>query len=200
MSNKGYEMKIMDHILEFTTPNYKAEKTSVLHSGVYTREFSSMLFASAICLTGFVILNRVETISLLLKTLFLIILFIASFLGSRFFLFHEKKLIARFDKDRGILTLKIPRLIGHHHEEILFDNIEDIVIDTKRFEPTNIDGIRFVERISAQHGSAVPGLDQVEEFITLKLRLRDGSERIIYSAKIDIEPELPLKEIKDFLR
>jgi len=200
MTSKGYEMKIMDRVLEFTTTNYRAEKTSVLHSGVYTKEFSSMLFASAICLTGFVILNRVETISLILKILFLIILFIVSFLGSRFFLFHEKKLIARFDKDRGILTLKIPRFIGHSHEEISIDNIEDIVIDTKRFEPTNIDGIRFVERISAQHGSAVPGLDQVEEFITLKLRLRDGSERIIYSAKIDIEPELPLKEIKDFLK
>ena len=68
----------------------------------------------------------------------------------------------------------------------------------------NIDGIQFVQRISAQHGSAMPELTDVEEFITLSLKLTDGSERIIYAGKIDGgkidgEPSIPLNEIRSFL-
>jgi len=200
MSDKGYEIRKIDNVIEFSTPNYRVEKTSVLHGGVYTREFSSMLLASAITLAGFVILYRIEGIILIIRIIILIILFIVSFLGSRLLLFKERELITRFDRNSGTVTVLTPGIFGYRCERISMESIEDIVIDTMRFEPTNIDGIRFVERISAQHGSAVPGLDQVEEFITMKIRLRNGQERIIYSAKTDIEPELPLKEIKEFIK
>ena len=50
----------------------------------------------------------------------------------------------------------------------------------------------------------MPGLSETEEFITLSLRLTDGTERMIFAAKIesgkvDGEPEIPLREIKEFL-
>ncbi|HDH01423.1 MAG TPA: hypothetical protein ENG80_06415 [Nitrospirae bacterium] len=79
------------------------------------------------------------------------------------------------------------------------DSISSVVAGSKKFVPENIDGIRFVEKISAQHGSFVPGLGDEEEYVTLSLKLSDGTERIIYAVRTDDEPDIPLKQIQRFL-
>ncbi len=65
--------------------------------------------------------------------------------------------------------------------------------------------IKFVQKISAQHGSAMPELSEEEEFITLSFSLADGSDRVIYAGKIDGgkvdgEPSIPVNEIRNFLK
>jgi hypothetical protein len=79
------------------------------------------------------------------------------------------------------------------------DHISSIEVGSIKYVPENIDGIDFVQRISLQHGSAVPGLGNEEEYITLLLKLTDGSERIIYAGRSEEEPELPITEMRNFL-
>ena len=47
----------------------------------------------------------------------------------------------------------------------------------------------------------MPGLGEEKDFVTLLLKLTDGTERTIYTGKIDNknEPSLPINEIRDFL-
>lgn len=67
--------------------------------------------------------------------------------------------------------------------------------------PEDRDAARFVEKISRQHGSVVPGIGDKAEFVTLSLKLTDGTERLIYAQRIfdnDV-PDMPIKEIQDFI-
>ncbi|MBI3592450.1 MAG: hypothetical protein HY099_03050, partial [Nitrospirae bacterium] len=55
LSNEvSYQIEIKDNVLVFRTTSFKAEKGSVLHSGIYNRELASSLAAGAcITLAGF---------------------------------------------------------------------------------------------------------------------------------------------------
>jgi hypothetical protein len=58
-NNKTYQLDIKDNILIFRTTFFKAEKGSVLHSGIYNRELASSLLAGAcIVLLGFFLPQR----------------------------------------------------------------------------------------------------------------------------------------------
>ncbi len=199
-----YEMTTDMNMLVFKTSSYKAEKSSVLHSGVYSKEFMSMLFASGICILSYMVFEMISIRSLIIGSLILILIFIGAFLGAYKFIFKESSLVAIFDRESETIRLNRSGLIATKGETIPYAYIESVDIGSARFVPENADGINFVQKISAQHGSAVPGLSEVEEFVTLSLRLKDGSERIIYSAKLDGgrvngEPEIPVQEIRSFL-
>jgi hypothetical protein len=130
----------------------------------------------------------------------IILIFIISFLSSRKLLFKDRTLEAVFDKTNNTATICRTGLLKKKIETLLFDSIKSVEVGSKKFVPQNIDGIKFVERISLQHASYKPGLADVEEFVTLTLKLLDGSERILYAGRIEDEPELPLDDIRRFLR
>jgi hypothetical protein len=203
MVEKNYQIKTEKDRLIFRTSFFHAEKTSVLHKGVYTREFASMLFASATCLFAYMVVVFISGEILLIHILIIIFIFTIAFLVSRKTLFKEKYLEVVFNKSDNTVSIIRSGILKKRTEKIPLEHIKSIDVGSKKFTPENIDGIQFVERISLQHGSFVPGLGDEEEFITLSLRLTDGSERIIYAGKIEGkiggEPEVPLKEIRDFL-
>jgi hypothetical protein len=199
-----YELHTDNDSLIFRTSSFRAEKTSVLHTGVYTKEFSSMLTASAACAVTFMVVNsyfeKLKTIAYIIT----IVSFVAVFLGTRKFVFRDTFLEADFNRKKRTVSIRRPGVLHSKTEELPFDVIRSVAIDSKKFVPENLDGIDFVQKISAQHGSAVPGLSETEEFITLKLVLTDGSERIIYAAKlnggkVNGEPQIPVDEIRKFL-
>jgi hypothetical protein len=202
MVTDNYQLKIKGSKLVFKTSSFKAEKTSVLHSGVYTKEFSSMLFASAAGLAAYMLTGGRPPV---VRYTILIIIFAAAFLLAGKYIFKERELQVVFDrKDKTVYVLQ-SGLFTKKRENVPFANIKSVDIGNRQFVPENIDGINFVQKISAQHGSAVPGLGEVEEFITLSLQLTDGSERIIYAARIkegtvNGEPEVPAREIRNFLK
>ncbi len=200
----AFQLKINNNSLTFRTSSFKAEKTSVLHSGVYTREFSSMLFASAACVLFYLMTGLIHSKTPLMRYFILVTLFVITFLGANRYIFNERYLEAFFDRTAKTITIERSGLIIKRKEKIPFSNLTSVEIDTKKYTPVNVDGIDFVQKISAQHGSPVPGLSEAEEFVTLVLRLNDGTDRVIYAAKIDGgkvdgEPEIPLGEIKNFL-
>ena len=194
---KSYSIKTEGKTLVFRTSTFKAEKSSALHSGVYSKEFMSILFASGACMFVYMLLSPSLT-GLYLYTA-LIFTLAAAFTGARRHIFKEKYLEAVFDTSSGSARLIHVGAFSKKSEEIPFVDIDSVEIDTKRFEPENKDGADFVQKISIQHGSAVPGLGEPEEFITLSLRLKDGSERIIYAGNVKEEPEVPVQEIRKFI-
>ena len=201
MVTDNYQLEMEGTKLIFKTSSFKAERTSVLHSGVYTKEFSSMLFASSAGLAAYMLTGGRPP---LIRYALLIIIFAAAFLGAGKYIFKEKELQVVFDKKDKTVFMLQSGLIIKKREKIPFSSIRSVDMGSRQFVPENIDGINFVQKISAQHGSVVPGLGEVDEFITLSLRLTDGSERIIYAARtslaeVDSRPDVPAREIRNFL-
>jgi len=199
---RPYRLSIEKERLIFMTSSYRAEKESVLHKGIYSLELASMLSSATI--TGILYIYIAFNYGITtFHYLLLLIIFVFGFIGLRASLFREKKLRLILDRGRRMATIIRPGILFNRREVIAFDQIDSVHVGTRRIVPENIDGIEFVERISRQHGSAVPGLGEEVEFITLNLRLKDGSERLIYARKITSrvgeEPEIPLREIREFL-
>lgn len=204
MLTKNYQLEIENNKLIFKSSSFKAEKTSVLHPGVYTREFSSMLFASAACIASYMMTDIISSRSPFVRYAVLIIIFIASFIGANKYIFKERYLQAVFDRTDKTAYITRSGLLAKKSEKIPFADLNSVELGSRTFVPENVDGINFVQKISAQHGSAAPGLSETEEFITLSLKLKDGSERMLYAAridggKIDGEPVVPVMEIRNFL-
>ena len=201
---KNYELTRDNNRLVFKTSSYKAEKSSVLHSGVYSKEFTSMLFASGVCIFSYLVSDMIGIRSPIIDSIILITLFVGAFLGANTFIFKKSSLEAVFDRGSETISIIKSGLISARRETIPFARIESVDVGSRRFVPENADGIDFVQKISAQHGSAMPGLSEVEEFVTLSLRLKDGSKNIIYAAQlyggtVNGEPEIPVQEIRSFL-
>jgi hypothetical protein len=192
-------MNVEQNRLSFTTSSFSVEKSSVLHKGVYSKEFSATLFASAICIVVYMAVSFTTDAIVFIRTLILIFTFVASFLLSRTYLFRENFLKLVLDKSSKTASITRSGLLGRKTEKIALERITSVETGIKSYTPENIDGIHFVQKISLQHGSAMPGLGDKEEFITLSLKLSDGSERIIYAGNIEKEPELPVQEIVHFL-
>ncbi len=192
-----YEMKTDAEKLLFKTAFYKAERTSVLHSGIYNKEFTSMLFSGAICLMSYM-LTELMALKSIFRFIIVLIVFFISFIGARNLIFKEHYLEAVFDKTSQIATLKYPGIVPKK-ESIPFSTISSLELGSKRYVPRNIDGINFVQKISIQHGGAVPGLGQEEEYITVSLKLINKSHKIIFACRTDAEPDLPINEIRHFL-
>ena len=194
---KSYSIKSEGMMLIFRTSTFKADKSSALHSGVYSREFNSILFASGMCMLTYILLSS----SMAGPTLYAALTFAlaSAFLLSRKFLFREKILEVCFNKQNGTARLVLTGAFTKKTEEMALSDIVSVDIGNKRFEPANKDGADFVQKISVQHGSPVPGLGEPEEFITLSLKLNNCSERIIYAVNVKEGSEVPVQEIREFI-
>ncbi len=199
MRTKYYDIKTEGNTMTFTTPFFKAEKSSVLHSGIYSKEFNSMLLSGAACLFVYILTEFMAHKLAVLRYLLLVVILVTTFIVGTKVIFKEKYLEAVFNKSDQLITFTESGLFSNKVETLPFADIESVEIGTKTFAPENTDGVAFVQKISLQHGSAVPGLDQTEEFVTVLLKLSDNSEKIIFAGKTDTEPETPFNEIKQYL-
>ena len=199
---KGYSLEESGDILILTTSSFKAEKSSVLHSGIYNYEFSSILAASVVCGIVYVLAAFIYGLTLFIL-LVIVVVFIIVFVLFRRFVFTERYLRVIFDRAESIIEISRPYITGCGSEKISFNDVALVEAGSKSMALENRDAVQFVQKISLQHGSEVPGLGDEEVFVTLVLKLRDGTERTIYARKVEDtiggEPELPLKEIKEFL-
>jgi hypothetical protein len=185
----------------FRTHSYEADKESMLHKGIYNYEMASMLSAMMLSGTVYVVLALYFKVTVI-HYIASMLMFILAFISFRLFIFKERYLEIVFDKARKVATLRTPWLGWMRTEKISFGSILSVEAGSRHIIPANIDGIQFVQKISAQHGSPIPGLGEEKDFVTLLLKLTDGTERTIYTGKIDNknEPSLPLNEIRDFLK
>lgn len=199
MVESGFEMKKDHDMLSFSTSFFRAEKESVLHKGVYTKEFSAMLIASAAGLLAYLLLLRMPKLNETSGYIILLCVFVSVFLVSRNILFREKVRKALFNRETGTVTISTRGIFRSSAETIPFHKIASVRRGTRTFSPENIDGINFVQKISLQHGSAMPGLGAVEEYKTLVLKLTDGTERVLYAVRVEEDPDPPIQVISDFI-
>ncbi len=196
-NNNNYELVIEEDKLIFRTSSFKAEKTSVLHGGVYTREFTSMLFASAVCMLTHIFILSIIYLAII-RYIILILMFALTYFLSNKYIFKKTCLEADFERSAKMVRITRSGIVLKKVENIPYDKISSIELGYRKFVPENEDGINFVQKISLQHGTAMPELSESEEFITLLLKLTDGSERTIYAGNVIEEPSIPINEINNF--
>lgn len=185
--------------LVFRTTSFVADRGSVLHSGIYNREFSSVLASFALAGIAYFLLVTGFGEKSVFYAVFLV-LFIGTFPLLRIYVFRERYREAVFDRADG--TVEISRL--WMRRKVLLnkplESISGIRIDTTKTETVNPDGVEFVEKISAQHGTVIPGFGEEATFYSLKLGFTDGTESTLFADR-NMEDVISVHdEIKGFLK
>ena len=198
-ANRNYTVRKDEDKLIFATPTYRADPDSVLHSGIYNREFSSVLASAAVAGVVYVIV-AMNTGNTIVRSLVFLLTFTAGFPFFRKFVFKESLMEVVFDTSGGEAKVYTSWITKRLKETISVKNIKDISIESRKHEVENPDAVRFVKHISLQHGSVIPGFGEEKVLFLLKLNLSDGSERIIYTDNKMQDVLSAHDEIKEFLK
>jgi len=198
-ANRNYTVRKDEDKLIFATPTYRADPDSVLHSGIYNREFSSVLASAAVAGVVYVIV-AMNTGNTIVRSLVFLLTFTVGFPFFRKFVFKESLMEVVFDTSGGEAKVYTSWITKRLKETISVKNIKDISIESRKHEVENPDAVRFVKHISLQHGSVIPGFGEEKVLFLLKLNLSDGSERIIYTDNIMQDVLSAHDEIKEFLK
>ena len=197
--NNTYRMAKDATRLVFRTTSFVANRGSVLHSGIYNREFSSVLASFALAGIAYFLLVTGFGKKAVFYAVFLV-LFIGTFPLLRIYVFRERYREAVFD--RAAATVEISRF--WMRRKVLLNkplkSISGIRIDTTKTEIVNRDGVEFVEKISAQHGTVIPGFGEEATFYSLKLGFTDGTESTLFADRNMQDVISVHDEIKGFLK
>ncbi len=196
---KRYETEKTDSSLLFRTEHFRAERESVLHKGIYNKEFASALSSLAVAGLVYAALAMQQRRTILPHLAFAVI-FIGGYPLLRMFVFKDRYLEALFDRSKGLAEISVSGLIRKKTESLPLSAVKNVLIESKKISVENPDAVEFVERISAQHGTAIPGLDEEKTFFMLKLILADGTDRMIYSDTEMQDVMDAYEEIKGFLK
>ena len=196
--DRGYTIRKEEDKLIFVTPAFKTELDSVLHSGIYNREFASMLASAAVAGTIFVI-TAMTTGNAIAAMVFLLV-FAVGILLFRKFVFKENLREVVFNIASGETKIFTTWVTKRLKETIALSNIKEIGIDSSKREIENQDAVDFVKKISLQHGTVIPGFGSESVLFLLKLHLSDGSERTIYADTSMQDVMSAHAEIKEFLK
>jgi hypothetical protein len=196
--NQAYELTAEDSRLLLRTASFRAEGGSVLHSGIYNREFTSSLAAGiAVALVFLVlVLSGVEVTAVYVVPA--VLLFAGLFVILRKAVFYEERLEALFDRAGGAVTVVVKKFPERKYSYSL-DDLADIGQDHIVITPENPDGISFVEKIALQHGTAIPGFGEVKEFYTVDLKFKDGSQMRVFSSRQESKAGQLQRRLKDFI-
>jgi len=179
------------------TASFRAERRSVLHSGVFNRELASSLAAGAVI----VVLSFFFALYFSITALYLIavaVLFAALFILFRLYVFREAMLETVFDREKGTITISLKRTIGARVKSYSLDGLSGIRLHHISMQPENIDAVQLVERVAVQHGTVLPGFGKTEDFYTVELDFSD-KKPVIFSAREKQAAELMIAELKSSL-
>ena len=177
---KKYSIVKTKDMLVFSTENFIVEKSSVLHSGIFNKEFSSMLASSVLAGVASIALIMIYGRTTLAYVVFILIS-IAGFSLFRKFVFKDRQMEIVFDLKAGRVDIALK---GHKRkikESFPVKDISGMVIEKEIEEIVNPDGVAFVEKISLQHGAVIPGFGEEKILYMIKLNLSDNTDRLIYA-------------------
>jgi len=177
---KRYKIEKTDSSLLLRTEHFSAERDSVLHKGIYNKEFASVLSSLAVAGLTYAALAMQQRRTILPHVAFAVIL-IGGYPLFRLFVFKDRYLEALFDLSKGLAEVSISGLIGKKTESLPLSSVKNVLIESKKIGVENPDAVEFVEKISAQHGTVIPGFGEEKTFFMLKLTLADGTGRMIYA-------------------
>jgi hypothetical protein len=195
----AYVFDVGDSVLSFRTNSYRAEKGSLLHSGIYNRETASVFSAAACMLLAGFFFARMNHISAVYFAA-AFVLFVLLFIVFRTFIFSDAFLQVVIDKKNNIITVvrRESRLLSR---KLLFPlaELENIRADYKEFSPEDSDGTRFVEKIAIQHGTVIPGFGSAARFYTVEFEFRDMQRVMVFSSGDYSEAGVVTATFKKFL-
>ncbi|MDP2167553.1 MAG: hypothetical protein Q8J64_04390 [Thermodesulfovibrionales bacterium] len=191
----SYRIDIDNNVLKFRTSSFKAERGSVLHSGIFSKELASSLAAGA-ALALIYLLFKPEPA--FLNFILAIVIFMGLFILLRLFVFYDPLLEAVIDRASGSVTVVIKGLIGKK-ERYLLKDLEAVTLGRKVITPENPDGIRIVEKVALQHGMAIPGFGEVKSFSTVELQFRGGKRVMVFSSTEEPEAKEAHEKFKRFV-
>lgn len=195
----SYQMDIKDNMLVFRTSSFKAEKGSVLHSGIYNRELSSTLAAGAlVMLLGFFFSVRFKITAV--HFIVALLLFVIFFIVFRTYIFLETVLCVAVDKKNGNIDIALERIFGKKRITSPLSELDNIRQGYLAVTPENPDGIRLVEQVALQHGTVIPGFGKTSEFYTVELEFKDGRRFTIFSSEEPSMAEDIATRFKNFIK
>jgi hypothetical protein len=175
-----YTIEENENTLIFRTAHFKTDQGSVLHSGIYNREFSSMLASMAAAGLAYPLFAAILKGSIFFYAALLFVVTMSFPLFMRY-VFKERFLTAVFDHRAGKVELFLDGLCRRRTDSIPLKNIRNIMIEKKTPVIENPDGVEFVKKISLQHHTAIPGFGDETPFFLLNLGLADDTVRTLYS-------------------
>lgn len=196
MTNKeSFVIEKDTRVLKFKTRSFSAERGSILHSGIYSRELAASLGAGAMALIASVIVRPRDVVS---GALLAVAVFIAAFVLLRTFMFVEPELEAVFDKKDGTITISVKGIFKKNIAYSL-SGLKAIGVGKRIITPENPDGVSVVEKIALQHGTVIPGFGETKEFNTVELNFDKGESVIIYSTDSSAMAQEAAGRLREFL-
>jgi len=176
MEEKPYYIERRGGTVVLSTTSFRAERGSVLHSGVFNRELASSLSAGAVIvvISFFFALYFRITVPYLIAVIFL---FASLFVLFRVFVFREPVLETIFDREKGTITISMKRTAGSKTVSYLLSELAGIRVGHISLQPENLDAVQLVERVAVQHGTVIPGFGKTEDFYTVELDF--GEKKVV---------------------
>ncbi|NOZ25433.1 MAG: hypothetical protein GXO94_05010 [Nitrospirae bacterium] len=198
MNESGtYRVEIEDSRITLKTTSFAVERGSVLHSGIYNREFSASLVgaaAAAAVLVFFALRGELQPVHYIVAAA----VFVAAFPLARVFLFKEPCLETVFDLGEKTVSITLRKPFGSRTLRRRLDSLADIRIVHTRIEPENPDGVAFVKRIALQHGTVIPGFGQTEDFYSVELRF-DGEAFTVLTTRTESEANAVVEKLRKYV-
>ncbi len=194
-----YQIDIKDDMLIFRTSSFRAEKGSVLHSGIYNRELASSLAAGAlVMLLGFFFAAsfKITTVHFVVALL----LFVIFFIVFRTYIFLETVLCVVVDKKNGNIDIALERIFGKRRITSPLSELGNIRQDYLVVTPENPDGIKLVEQVALQHGTVIPGFGKTAEFYTVETEFKNGKRIVVFSSEKPAEAENIAMQFRNFIK
>lgn len=193
----NYEIRTEDEKLELRTTSFKADRGSVLHSGIFNKELAAS-FIAAIVIISYLFVTALFRELQLIHYMIAAIIFVIIFPLSRVYLFKEPVLVTVIDKGSGTACLTVKRPFGSRNVQKPLGSLTDIRVDYRRIEPENPDGIAIVEKIALQHGTVIPGFGEVKEFFNVILNF-GGEQYIVFTTSVESEARAATEQLKRFI-
>jgi hypothetical protein len=192
-----YQIERGENIMVLRTASFRAEKGSVLHSGIYNRELASSLAAGGVIIV-FLFFFGTSLRLTALHFMIAVLSFGVFFVLFRVYVFSEPVLETVIDRDGGTIKVSLKRKTGTRVESFPVKDLTGIRIEHTAFQPDNADGVAFVEKIALQHGTVIPGFGKRQDFYTVRLDFCNAG-RVVFSTKKLSEAEAVMEEMKAYL-
>ncbi len=192
-----YTIERADDTLRFTTTSFRADRGSVLHSGIFNKELASSFLAAIIVgafLIGLGLAGKLRLMHYFIAAVFFVILFPLA----RVFVFRGPRLQVIAHRERGYVILRLTSHFRRKRIERSIDSLKRVAVDHVRMEPENVDGIKIVEKIALQHGTVIPGFGEVKEFYNVGL-VFDDANYTIFSSSADVDAEKVAQDFHNYV-
>jgi hypothetical protein len=196
--NRIYRIELEGGRLTVVSTSFRAEGESMLHSGVYNRELTSSLAAGALTLAAAVALYFVGLRGKAAHVAIAALVFVASFLAFRLLVFRDDSMAVVFDRPMGTVTVRAPGPFQKEKAYSFYD-LKEVRAGRRLITPQNPDGIKFVEKIALQHGTAMPGFGEAKDFHTVEAVFKDGHRVTVFSTLEPASAQALLRDINSYL-